>query len=166
MAQALFISKDDLIRQTALSGNLDFDKIVHFIKSAQDIHIHQLLGSRLYNRLQSDILGGTLSGDYETLVMDYIKPVLTQYSFLEYLPFSRYTISNKGVFKSKSENSDSTDSSDIKEMKEAARNTAESYANRMVDFLHHNNEKYPEYLTNNNEEISPKKTINFGNWYI
>jgi len=166
MAQALFITKDDLVRQTALSGNLDFDKIVHFIKISQDIHIHQLLGSRLYNRLQSDIIGNTLSGNYEILVMDYIKPILTQYSFLEYLPFSQYTISNKGVFKSKSENSDIPDSSEIDRMKEAARNTAESYSNRMVDYLEYNSTSYPEYLTNNNEEISPKKRINFGGWHI
>tara|TARA_R110002074_G_scaffold9033_5_gene36458 strand:- start:373 stop:873 length:501 start_codon:yes stop_codon:yes gene_type:complete len=166
MATALFITKDDLIRQTALSGNLDFDKIVHFIKISQDIHIHQLLGSRLYNRLQSDILADTLSGVYETLVVDYVKPILTQYTFLEYLPFSQYTISNKGVFKSRSENSDIPDSSEIDKMKDAARDTAESYSNRMVDYLEFNTTIYPEYLTNNNEEISPKKRINFGGWHL
>lgn len=99
MAKALFISKNDLVKQTPLSANIDFDKVSHFIQIAQDIHVHQLLGSKLYDRLQADVIGGTLAGDYSTLVYDYIKPTLVQYSFMEYLPFSQYTISNKGVFK-------------------------------------------------------------------
>ena len=166
MATALFITKDDLVRQTVLSGNLDFDKIVHFIKIAQDIHVHQLLGSRLYNKLQSDIIGGTLTGNYKTLVEDYIKPILTQYTLLEYLPFSQYTISNKGVFKSTSENSTQPSSEEIDKMKEAARDTAQQYARRMVDHLDFNPNSYPEYLTNNNEEIHPQRDIRFGGWHI
>jgi len=166
MATALFITKDDLVRQTVLSGNLDFDKIVHFIKIAQDIHVHQLLGSRLYNKLQSDIIGGSLSRDYQTLIEEYIKPILTQYSFLEYLPFSQYTISNKGVFKHTSENSTQPSSEEIDKMKEVARDTAQQYARRMVDHLDFNPTKYPEYLTNNNEEIHPQKDIRFGGWHI
>ena len=166
MATALFITKDDLVRQTVLSGNLDFDKIVHFIKIAQDIHVHQLLGSRLYNKLQSDIIGGSLAGNYQTLVEDYIKPILTQYTLLEYLPFSQYTISNKGVFKSTSENSTQPDAEEIDKMKEAARDTAQQYARRMVDHIDFNPTLYPEYLTNNNEEIHPQKDIRFGGWHI
>ena len=166
MATALFITKDDLVRQTVLSGNLDFDKIVHFIKIAQDIHVHQLLGSRLYNKLQSDIIGGSLTGNYQTLVEDYIKPILTQYTLLEYLPFSQYTISNKGVFKSTPENSTQPDAEEIDKIKDAARDTAQQYARRMVDHIDFNPTLYPEYLTNNNEEIHPQKDIRFGGWHI
>ena len=166
MATALFITKDDLVRQTVLSGNLDFDKIVHFIKIAQDIHVHQLLGSRLYNKLQSDIIGGSLTCNYQTLVEDNIKPILTQYTLLEYLPFSQYTISNKGVFKSTSENSTQPDAEEIDKMKDAARDTAQQYARRMGDHIDFNPTLYPEYLTNNNEEIHPQKDIRFGGWHI
>jgi len=166
MATALFITKDDLVRQTVLSGNLDFDKIVHFIKIAQDIHVHQLLGSRLYNKLQADIIGGSLTGDYQTLVEDYVKPILTQYTLLEYLPFSQYTISNKGVFKSTSENSTQPSVEEIDSMKDKARDTAQQYARRLVDYLDFNPTLFPEYLTNNNEEIHPQKDIRFGGWNI
>ena len=40
MAVALFISKEDLIKKTPLSANIDFDKVSHFIRIAQDIHVH------------------------------------------------------------------------------------------------------------------------------
>ena len=121
--KALFISKNDLVKQTPLSANIDFDKVSHFVQIAQDIHVHQILGSKLYDRLQADVINGTLAGDYSTLVYDYIKPTLVQYSFMEYLPFSQYTISNKGVFKHTSENAALPSDKEVDAMRDAARDT-------------------------------------------
>ena len=39
MATALFIKRADLVRNTALSGNVDPDKFLQFIKLAQVIFI-------------------------------------------------------------------------------------------------------------------------------
>ena len=39
MAQALFISRKDLVRHTTVNGNLDVDKYVQYILIAQDIHL-------------------------------------------------------------------------------------------------------------------------------
>jgi hypothetical protein len=166
MPTALFISKEDLIKQTPLSANIDFDKVLHFIKIAQDIHIHQILGSKLYEKLQSDILGSSLTGDYETLVETHIKPTLVQFSFMEYLPFSQYTISNKGVFKSTSENSALPSPQELDAMRDAARDTAQYYAKRLVEFLRHNDNLFPEYKTNTDEDLRPAKDITFGGWHI
>lgn len=128
MSKALFISRENLVRYTPISGNLDFDKVVQYIEIAQDIHIHELLGSRLYKKLQAEIIGSTLSGDYLELVNTYIKPALSQYALLEYLPFSQYTINNKGVFKYTSENANALTQKDIQAMTEATRDTAQHYA--------------------------------------
>ena len=103
MSKALFISMEDLVRYTPISGNLDFDRVVQYIEIAQDIHIHELLGSNLYEKLQADVLSSSLSGDYETLMRKHIKPSLAQDSLLEFLPFSQFSINNKGVFKHTSE---------------------------------------------------------------
>lgn len=166
MQKALFISKDDLVSQTPLSANIDFDKVQHFITIAQDIHVHQMLGSKLYDRLQSDVIGGTLAGDYRTLVYDYIKPTLVQYSFMEYLPFSQYTISNKGVFKHTSENSSIPTHQEVDAMRDAARDIAQYYSKRLVDYLRHNDNLFPEYNTNTDEDVRPAKDITFGGWNI
>ena len=166
MAKALFISKNDLVKQTPMSANIDFDKVSHFIQIAQDIHVHQLLGSKLYDRLQADVIGGTLAGDYSTLVYDYIKPTLVQYSFMEYLPFSQYTISNKGVFKHTSENAALPTDKEVDGMRDAARDTAQYYAKRLVDYLRHNDNLYLEYNTNTEDDVRPAKDITFGGWNI
>ena len=166
MSKALFISRDDLVRYTPISGNLDFDRVVQYIEIAQDIHIHELLGSRLYNKLQADVLSNSLTGDYETLVKSHIKPMLAQYSLLEFLPFSQFSINNKGVFKHTSENAETLSKSDILMMTEATRDTAQHYATRMVDYLCAYPMLFPEYLTNTKDELNPVRKTNFGGWNI
>mgnify|MGYP003118053880 CR=1 FL=1 len=41
MATALFITRSDLVRNTFLSGNVDTDKFIQFIKIAQEVHIQR-----------------------------------------------------------------------------------------------------------------------------
>lgn len=166
MAEALLINREDLVRRTPLSGNLDMDKISQYIKIAQDIYIQELLGSRLYEKIQADILASTLTGDYLDLVREYIRPILAQYAFLEFLPFSQYTIGNKGVFKHSSENAELPDSEEINKMQAATRDTAQHYSKRLVDYLCAYPTKFPEYLTNNNEDVRPTKDITFGGWHL
>ena len=166
MAEALLINREDLIRRTPLSGNLDMDKVTHYIKIAQDIYIQELLGTRLYEKLLSDVLGSSLSGDYLDLVRNYVKPILAQYAFLEYLPFSQYTISNKGVFKHSSENAELPSVAEVNKMQSVTRDTAQHYSKRLVDFLCANPTLFPEYLTNNNDDIRPTRDITFGGWHI
>lgn len=166
MSKALLINREDLVRYTPLSGSIDFDKVIQYIEIAQDIHIHELLGTQLYERIQSDIISGTLTGDYAQLVSKYVKPILAQYSLLEYLPFSQYTINNKGVFKHTSENSNSVDKEDMNSMTEATRDTAQHYAKRMIDYICANPTLFDEYLSNNNGDIKPVKKTTFGGWHI
>lgn len=166
MSKALFISREDMVRFTPISGNLDFDRVVQYIEIAQDIHIHEILGSRLYQKLQSDILGSSLTGDYLSLVNIYVKPTLAQYALLEFLPFSQYSINNKGVFKHTSEAAETLDRAEVNAMIEATRDTATHYAKRLVDYLCNYSELFPEYLTNSNNDIHPVRKVNFGGWQL
>ena len=56
MATALFIKRADLVRNTALSGNVDPDKFLQFIKLAQEIHVRNYLGTDLYDKISNDII--------------------------------------------------------------------------------------------------------------
>ena len=113
MAQALFISRDDIIKFTVLNGNIDTDKFIQFIKIAQDIHIQNYLGTRLFNRLNDDIVNDDLTEPYTTLLTTYIKPMLIHWAMVEFLPYAAYTVANKGVFKHNSENSSNVDKNEI-----------------------------------------------------
>ena len=44
MAEALLISRSDIVKYTAMNGNVDTDKFIQYIKIAQDTHIQNYLG--------------------------------------------------------------------------------------------------------------------------
>lgn len=169
--KALFISRDDLVRYTPISGNLDFDRVVQYIEIAQDIHVHELLGTNLYESLQAYVIEKetsrpVINDGYEELLVKYIKPTLAQYALLEFLPFSQFSINNKGVFKHTSEASETLSRADINMMTEATRDTANHYASRMIEYLRNYPNSFPEYLVNTKEQMSPNRDNNFGGWQI
>ena len=167
MATALFIKRADLVRNTALSGNVDPDKFLQFIKLAQEDPYKELSRSDLYNKISADIVAGTLAGDYLTLVNEYIQPMLIHYAMAEYLPFAAYTIGNGGVFKHNSENSTQPDKSEIDSLTSKERDYAQYYADRFIDFMSFNApSKYPEYFSNSNEDIYPDKDSTYAGWVL
>ena len=82
MAEALLITRTDLVKFTAMNGNVDTDKFIQYIKIAQDIHIQGYLGTDLLEKIKADIVASTLTGDYLTLVETYIKPMLIHLSLI------------------------------------------------------------------------------------
>lgn len=167
MATALFIKRDDLVKNTALSGNVDTDKFIHFIKLAQEIHVRNYLGSDLYDKISNDIIANSLTGDYLSLVNDYIQDMLIHYAMAEYLPFAAYTVSNGGVHKHNSENSQTASKGEIDQLIAKERDYADYYTNRFLDYMSYNAaSKFPEYYSNTNEEIYPDKEIGFNGWVL
>ena len=160
----LFASEDTIKKSTTINGNVDVELLLPYIKVAQDIHIHQLLGTDLYDKLQNDISddsSSTPTTNYKTLLDDYIQPVLIHYSLYECLPFLSYKIMNKDIVRKISETSTAASLEDIKYIREIVKNTAEYYATRLVDYLCNNNHLYPEYNTNSNGDLAPTKDTYF-----
>ena len=166
MAQALFISRDDIIKFTVLNGNIDTDKFIQFIKIAQDIHIQNYLGTRLFNRLNDDIVNDDLTEPYTTLLTTYIKPMLIHWAMVEFLPYAAYTVANKGVFKHNSENSSNVEKNEIDFLIAKERDVAQSYTNRFIDYMCFNQVSFPEYNSNSNADVFPDKDANFTGWII
>lgn len=166
MAEALLITRKDVVKFTAMNGNVDTDNFIQFVKIAQDKHIENYLGTDLLEVIQTKITGSTLTGDYLTLVNDWVKPCLIHWAMVEYLPFAAYSIANKGVFKHSSENAENASKEEVDFLMEKERDTAQYYTNRLIDHLSFNNSKYPEYNSNNNEDVYPDKDANFEGWVL
>jgi hypothetical protein len=166
MAQALFISRDDIIKFTVLNGNIDTDKFIQFIKIAQDVHIQNYLGTRLFNRLNDDIVNDDLIEPYTTLLTTYIKPMLIHWAMVEFLPYAAYTVANKGVFKHNSENSTNVDKNEIDFLIAKERDVAQSYTNRFIDYMCFNQVSFPEYNANSNADVFPDKSADFTSWVL
>ena len=170
MSKALFITTTDLKKRSIISGNLDPDKIVQFIEVAQDTHIQNYLGGKLYKKMQTLKTGDTINqagnADYKTLLDDYIKPMLIWFSQSDYIPFAAFQISNGGVYKHRSENSDTASMEEVNMLARRALETAEFYTRRFMDHMDHFSYLYPEYLESSNEDMMPDKDTNFGGIFL
>lgn len=166
MAEALFITRNDLVRLTALNGNVDTDKFIQYIKIAQDIHIQNYLGTNLFDKIKSDIENDTLADPYLTLLETYIKPMLIHWTMVEYLPFAAYTIANKGVYKHGSENAENVDKLEIDFLINKERSIAEHYTERFIQYMNFNQAQFPEYNTNSNGNMFPDDINNYGGWVL
>lgn len=166
MATALFIKRDDIVRNTALNGSVDTDKFIQFIKIAQEVHILNFLGTDLYDKISADILTSALSGDYLALTNNYIQPMLIHWAMVEYLPFAAYTIANGGVYKHTSESSVSVDKDEVDFLVEKERKLADHYTDRFVNYMCYNDTLFPEYSSNTNDDQSPEKRTQSGGWVL
>jgi hypothetical protein len=166
MEQALFVTREDIVKYTAMNGNVDTDKFIQFVKIAQDIHIQNYLGTKLYDKINNAIVAGTLVNPYLTLLSKYIKPMVIHWAMVEYLPYASYTIANKGIYKHNSENSTNVEKNEIDFLIEKERDVAQHYTNRFLDYICYNTATFPEYNTNSNGDMFPDSESNFVGWVI
>lgn len=164
---ALFISRNDIIKQTPLQGSIDADRLLTFVRTAQDKYLLNLLGTVLFYKLQAEIEAGTFDTQsiwYQNLMNDHIKPTLIWYSVVEYLPFSNIQFKSEGAVKHKSDQSDTVDKNQIDYLLQKAMNSADFYATRLQNYLIAYSVHIPEYLQSigNQTEIYP----DMGNAYF
>jgi len=166
MPTALFIKREDIVRNTVISGNVDTDKFIQFIKVAQEIHLQNYTGTKLYDKISNDILNNTLSGNYLSLVTDYLQPMLIHFAMTEYLPFAAFTVANGGIYKHTSENSVNAEKIEIDYLVEKERTIAKYYTERFIDYMSFNQSLFPEYNANVNEDIYPDRDSRPASWVL
>ena len=170
MSKALFISIKDLKRKSSIDGSVDPDKLVQYIEVAQDVRVQNYLGGKLYKKLQTLIVDGTIgeeaNADYKLLLDDYIKPMLIWYTQSEVIPFLNFNVSNGGVFKNVPENAVAMTQEELSYMMRKINDTAEFYTRRFVDFMSYNSTLYPEYTSNQDSDMYPERDYNFTGWVI
>lgn len=161
MSKALFVTVKDLKEKSIISGSTDGDKLIHFIELAQDMHIQNYLGGKLYDKLQVLILSGEIDDTgnavYKTLRDNYIKPMLIWFTQVEYFPFSMYKIDNGGLSKHRGENEDTIDYTDVDRMQSKLRERAGFYTKRFIDYMCYNSNDYPEYTQNKEDDMYPDR---------
>jgi hypothetical protein len=166
MAKALLISRNDVVKFTSVNGNVDVDKFIQYVSIAQDIHIQGMLGTKLLEKIQAEIIAGTLADPYLSLLTTYIKPCLIHASMLEYLPFAAITIGNKGVYKHGAENSETVSKDEIDFLIERERKTYDHYKERFIDYICQNNNLFPEYNANTGADMNSNTFNNFAGWVL
>ena len=170
MATVLFINRTDLVRNSILDGNVDTDKFIQFIKTSQVVSIQQFTGTKLYDKISLLISSGDIdlvaNVAYKTLLNEYLQPMLIWLAQVEYLPFAAYQIRNGGVYKHSSENSETVSKDEVDFLVEKCRTQADWYTRRFIDFMSFNQQTYPEYTLNTNDDLYPSYDAVNNGWVL
>ncbi len=155
---ALFISENYLKQNGVINDNADMKVITPTLFLVQDLYIHPILGTDLFNEIVAEINANTVSTDNQTLLDSYILPTMLWYTLCECTPVFKYRYMNKGVMIKNSENSSAADLTEIQFLMDKWRNNAEAYAQRCTNFLKEEatSSKYANYLQNmHSDDIKP-----------
>jgi hypothetical protein len=171
MAKALFITTKDIKRYSVLSGNVDPDKFIYMVEIAQDTEVQNYLGTKLLEKLQALIIAGTINdpanASYKTLLETYVKPMTIYWALVCYMPFAAYTVANGGVYKHTSESSVTVEKDEVDYLVEKYRDIAQFYTNNFIDFMVYNQNTYPEYNANTQDDTYPDTSnADFGGWVL
>ena len=163
MATALFITRNDIIKNSPLQGAIDADALLPFMNTAQVKYIKNLIGTVLYDYLQAQIIAGTvgnLSVAYQDLLDDHIKPTLIWYTCVEYIPFSSIQFKSNGAVKQVSEQGAAPSKLEVDYLKQQAQTNADYYALRLQNYLISYSNQIPQYLQSvgNQTQIYPDQT--------
>lgn len=146
----LIMSAELFKNRTAIHTNIDEKLLYPEIKAAEDMYIHPILGTALYNKIINDInVSGTpLGASYVTLVNDYVLDALQNY-VLSQLPMSLpFQFWNKGILRKQSDDSELPTMSELVDVSNYYKNRAEFYATRLTRYLQQTSTSsvLPEYL--------------------
>lgn len=146
-----FILSEAKFRQfTDVNDSLDTALIKNAIREAQDIHLQRIIGTKLYNKILSDIDASTLTGDYETLVNDYIQDFLLYAAYYETLEAIYIRPRNNGLLTpTGGENSIEVDRSLFNVKRQSVENKMEFYAEKLSQYISENENTFPELSQNN-----------------
>jgi len=163
---SLFITRNDIIKNSPLMGGIDADSLLPFVRTAQDKYLKNLLGTVLFDFLQAKIADGTvntLSSFYQDLLDDHIKYTLLWYACVEYIPFSSVQFKSNGAVKQQSEQGIAPTKSEVDYLKQRAQENADYYALRLQNYLIAFSNNIPQYLESvgNQTQIYPDQSSQY-----
>lgn len=163
------ITSQEVKTNTSLGGNVDSDNIMHLIYDTQIMVIEPILGTKLYDKLITDFIANDVVDEYETMFIDYVKPVLWHSVYAAYLREGNVIAKNGGVFTNQPDNATATDLEALKYVSKNAQSKADVYISRLERFLCDQNSNIPEYTQtqDNDYDIKPRFDVNtVSGWYF
>lgn len=159
MSQVILIDKDGVVKLTRMGGNVDVAKVRQAILVAQETYVEDALGTKLYQKLLTLASAGELDDagneNYETLVHDYVQPMLAHYTMGDYILMGSFEIENGGIFKRGAEGSQNLSMEELDKAGRHMVSVGDRYKTRMVNHLCYYPDRFPEYTASQEDGLHP-----------
>lgn len=169
MKTILFISIEDILHYTSISGNIDEYKLSPHINNAQILYLEPILGSDLYNKISNLISGDTIAEaaniNYYNLLTKYIAPSIVFHTIELFIPFNSFEVSDGGMFQHTPSNAQYSPFDDIDRIVNKYRAIGTKYDDKLVKYLCENSTLFTEYTSNTGLIDKTETTIKTG-WFL
>jgi len=129
-----------------VNNNLEQSYIEYNIQIAQKQIIRPILGYGLYNKIQLELSGGTISGQDEIIYNDYLKLILALSTFRRLVSSMSYNLENIGLRIKLSEVSDPTDLPQQSYYRNHIQNDIDFFKAELVEYICKNRNDFPLYF--------------------
>lgn len=154
--QRCLMNKEYLKEYSLLPINFNTDEIWNFIPLAEQLHIVPIIGQEMYNELLDQVENNKVTPENASLLLQ-IYPFEGLAIMEVSMPYIAFHITEVGITKGSSENSDSVTTNDINYLTNYVRSQMVPYKERLIEFISQNSELYPNIKI---EKKCEKQTTN------
>ena len=144
LGETLLISEELLKLYSPISKNVGIDRVYPFIHLAQPYYITPILGQPLTEELQIQIENNTLTQENKALILKIAMPLAMWTSYLATRSLG-YSMTQKGITKEKSENSEAINEKEMAEYILSLKNQAEMAQELLIAYLCNCRDLYPNW---------------------
>ena len=156
----LIILPSVLKTYTSVHTNIDEKLLYPEIKAQQDIYLRPLLGTKLFDKILLDVKNNTLSGNYLTLMNNYIVPCICNYILAELPEGLNYQFWNRGLVQNNTSTVNNIPITEMYSIMSKYKHRAEHYGAEMKRHIEANKANYPEYFQQvSGEDTEPSDDI-------
>lgn len=142
MTKVLLVSEDYIKTESILNDNCYGKFLLPAIREAQDIYLSQIIGQNLLDELYFRVLNNQISGDYKTLLEDYIQPFLLYQVQSNIVPTLNVKLANIGTVLTQDEHIVNLSKTDVDNLKQNIQYRADFYCRRLQEYLLQNRETF------------------------
>lgn len=142
--QRTLFNEEYLKEYSLLPTNFSTQEIWNFIPLTEQLHIVPIIGDSLYKELLDQVERNEVTPANASLLLE-IYPFEGLALMEVCMPYLALHITECGITKGKSENSDSADVNDINYLTNYVRSQMEPLKSRLISFLKDNKDLYPLY---------------------
>jgi len=167
MQNTILLSEARLKAFTDLNDYVDPELLKSATREAQIIHLTRVLGTRLYNKIMTDVDNNTLTQKYRDLIDNYILDYLLYATYFVALEYIWLRPRNNGLLQPNGgDNANSVDMVIYDKKRTSVESKMEYFAERLVDHLTFNTQNYPEYTQAVNDEIPADMHTQYGSPFV
>lgn len=163
---ARLITAQYIKTNTSMGGNVDPDKFMHLLDNVQDLILEPALGTALFDKIVTDFVADSLSGNYLILFNDYIKKVLCKSVYAQYLFDGVVLAQNTGIYENLPQNGQRAELESRQYIAKSNQSNADAYLERMNRFLEEVNITEYDNPQVNDYDINPREINTISGWYL